>query len=130
MPAWLSSINFGSFSFRDLIGQDKWEAWTPVPVGMTEVGTATYYGRHRKVGAQRFFQITIVAGTTTASTAGTTYFPLPTASKGYAAMANAYDATALTPIDVCAIAISDSRCYTPTWVATGNVIKIAGWYEE
>jgi len=119
----------GTFTHRDARGRDVWESWTPVPVSMTEVGTATYYGRFRVVGAQCFFQITITAGTSTASTAGLTYFPLPLAAKGYAAMANAYNATGNTPLDVCAMAIANSRVYPPTWAATGDVIKIAGWFE-
>ena len=126
---WYSGLAKQTFSYKDLIGQDRWETWTPVDSGFVNVGTPTYYGRFREVGKQMFFQITIMAGTTTSSVAGTSYFGLPKQAVGLSGMTNAFDATALTPIDVCSIAVAASRVYTPAWAATGNVIKIAGWYE-
>jgi hypothetical protein len=77
-------------------------------------------------GRKLDWQIGIVAGTSTASTAGTTYFPLPVPAKGLAGVAVAYNDATNVAIGVCAINVTTSRVYLPTWGATGDAIKIAG----
>jgi hypothetical protein len=115
-----------SFAARNLQGIDRWESWTPVPVSMTEVGTATYTGRFRVVGRKLEWQIGIVAGTSTACTAGTTYFPLPINATGLAGVSVAYNDATNVAIGVCAVNVSTSRIYPPAWTATGDAIKLAG----
>jgi len=125
----LPNIDTTSSAYQNLIGQDSWRLWTPAPSGMTEVGTATYSGRMRFDGRKLDWQIGIVAGTSTASTAGTTYFPLPVPAKGLAGVAVAYNDATNVAIGVCAVNVSTSRVYPPAWTATGDAIKLAGSIE-
>lgn len=118
-----------SFAFANLIGQDQWKTWTPVATGMTEVGVATYSGRFHLVGAQCFFQVKIVAATSTASTQGTTFLSLPLSAKGFGGDGYAYNSTSLTLLGGCAFDIANNRFTPPTWAATGNEIVITGWFE-
>ena len=123
--------NKQGFAWRDLHGEDRWEAFTPTFTSLTVVGATSYFGRVRIVGRQAFFQIKFSAATSIASTAGTTYVALPITAKsqsltGIAIMANR---TSHLPIGSCEIDTDTSRCYIPTQLASGNVFTIAGWYE-
>lgn len=118
-----------SFAYRDLIGQDKWTAWTPLRTGWTDVGTPTVTGRFRVVGRQCFVQVKVVPGTTVATVAGTSYIALPIAATGLAGEGSMMNITTLVAVGVCAVDVTNSRVYVPAQLATGNTLTIAGQYE-
>ncbi|HEY6018924.1 MAG TPA: hypothetical protein VIY48_03245, partial [Candidatus Paceibacterota bacterium] len=121
-------INQASFSFQDLIGQDKWAAFTP-SFSLTVVGETTYSGRLKIIGRQCFFQVKFSAATSIASTAGTHYLTLPITAKSYSGTAVMTDDTTNIAIGVCHIDVSNSRCYLPTQAASGDTFTLAGWFE-
>lgn len=117
-----------SFAWRDLLGIDRWDSFT-VSASLTLVGDATYTGRYRFVGKQCFFQVTMVAATSIASTAGTHYVTLPVTAQGLTGSAVMTNDTTNIAVGTCHIDVATSRCYVPTLVATGNTLTICGWYE-
>lgn len=117
-----------AFAWRDLLGIDRWESFT-VSASLTVVGTPTYTGRYRIVGRQCFFQISAVASTSIASTAGTHYFALPIAAQGIGGAATMTDDTTNIAVGICHIDVATSRCYLPTQGASGDRFTVAGWYE-
>ena len=119
-----------SFSWRDLLGLDRWDSFTVV-ASLTVVGTPTYVGRYRFVGKKCEFQISAVASTSIASTAGTHYFQSPTAAKGISGQATMTNATTKIAVGNCHIdnSVSPARIYLPTQAASGNTFHVAGWYE-
>ena len=125
----LTTVNFGGFAYRDLTGTDRWESFDVTGV-LTLVGDPTYVGRYRLVGAQCFFQISAVAATSIATTAGTSYFDLPRAAAigigGVATMTN--DSTNVA-VGVCHIDVATNRCYLPSQVASGDLFHVCGWFE-
>lgn len=121
-------INRG-FADRDLRGVDRWEPFT-VTASLVIVGTPTYVGRYRYVGAQAFFQIQAVASTSIASTAGTHYFDLPRSAQGIGGQAAMTNDTTNISVGNCHIDVATSRCYTPALVASGDTFTICGWFEK
>lgn len=119
----------GGFAFRDLIGEDRWVAFTPVFGSLTVVGTTTYTGRLRVVGKSCFFQVQFSAATSIASTAGTDYLTLPMTAKGLAGVGTMTNDTTNIAVGACHIDVATSRCYLPTQAASGNVFTLAGWFE-
>lgn len=117
-----------NFAYRDLLDIDRWESFTVTAV-LTLVGAATYVGRYRIVGKQCFFQISAVAATSIASTAGTSYFDLPIAAKGISGMATMTNDTTNIAVGVCHIDVATSRCYLPAQAASANTFVVAGWFE-
>lgn len=125
----IPNLDVGSFAFRDLTGQDKWEAFTPVFGSLTVVGATSYTGRYRKVGRSVEFQVSFSAATSIASVAGTDYLTLPIASKGLAGIATMTNATTNVAVGVCHIDTTNSRCYLPAQVASGNTFTLCGSFE-
>lgn len=123
-----ATIDTKGFAYRDLLGLDRWDPFT-VAVSLTVVGTPTYVGRFRFVGKQCFFQVSLVASTSIASTAGTHYVSLPTSAKGLGGVATMTNDTTNIAVGVCHIDVTTSRCYVPTLVASGNTFIVCGWYE-
>lgn len=117
-----------SFSWRDLLGLDRWESFV-VSASLTVVGTPTYVGRYRIVGKQCFFQISAVASTSIATTAGTHYFALPMPAKGLAGVATMTNSTTKIAVGTCHIDVATSRAYLPAQVASGNTFLVGGWFE-
>lgn len=117
-----------SFAYKDLMAQDRWLAFT-VSASLTEVGTATYTGRHHVIGRQCFFQVSIVPGTSVASTAGTNYIGLPLTAKGIGGAAIMSNDTTNIAVGDCHIDVATNRCYLPSQAASGNTFTVAGWYE-
>ena len=117
-----------SFSWRDLLGIDRWESFT-VAVSLVVVGTPTYTGRYRIVGRQCFFQVTLVATTSIASTAGTHYVTLPITAGGLGGVATMTDGTTNIAVGVCHVDVATSRAYLPTLVASANTFNVCGSYE-
>lgn len=117
------------FSYRDILGQDRWETFTPSFTSLTVVGSPTYTGRFRVVGKWCQFQVTLVSSTSIASTAGTTYFTLPITSRGIAGHGVMTNATTNIAVGTCHIDVTNGRCYPPTQTASGNTFHICGGYE-
>ena len=122
-------IDMRSFAYKDIQGQDQWVSFTPTFTSLTVVGATTYTGRMRVVGKQCFFQVTLLAATSIASTAGTTYMALPITSKGIAGQATMANLTTAVAVGSAVIDATNSRCYLPSQSASGNTFSLAGWYE-
>jgi hypothetical protein len=122
-------LNNTGFSFRDMIGEDRWTPWTPVFGSLTVVGATSYTGRLRVVGKSLQFQVQFSAATSIASSAGTDYLTLPVAAKGLSGMAVMTNDTTNIAVGLCHIDVATSRCYLPTQVASGNVFNLCGQYE-
>jgi hypothetical protein len=124
-------IDQNSFSWRDIQGQDKWDAFTPVFGSLTVVGDTNYAGRMRRVGRSIQFQVRFSAATSIASVAGTDYFSLPVTanSLSYAGFATMTNDTTNVAVGVCHIDPATSRCYLPAQVASGNTFTLCGSYE-
>ena len=93
------------------------------------VGTPTYTGRYRIVGRQCFFQVTLVATTSIASTAGTHYVTLPITAGGLGGVATMTNDTTNIAVGVCHLDVATSRAYLPTQAASANTFIVAGWFE-
>ena len=121
-------IDTKSFSWRNLLSIDRWEAFT-VSASLTVVGTPTYVGRYRIIGAQCQFQATLVSTVSIATTAGTHYIALPIAAKGIAGIAVMTNDTTNVAVGVCHIDVTSSRCYAPAQAASGDTFTVCGSYE-
>lgn len=128
--SWWQRLALSSFAYRDIIGQDRWETtWTPTRTSWTDVGTPTVTARYRVVGRQGFVQISVVPGTTVATTAGTSYVNLPIPAAGISGLFAMTNRTTNVAVGLCSVDMTNSRVYVPTQGATGNTLEIAGWYE-
>ncbi len=123
------TIDTNSFTYKDLQAQDQWIAFTPVFGSITLVGAATYVGRLRLIGKMCQFQVTLVAATSIATTAGTDYMTLPRTAKGLTGLAVMTNDTTNIAVGLCHIDVTTSRCYMPTQVASGNTFNIYGSFE-
>lgn len=124
-----ASIAQESFSYRDILGLDRWNSFTPVFGSLTVVGATSYTGRYRIVGKQLQFQVTFSAATSIAAVAGTDYLTLPVAAKGVAGIATMTNDTTNVAVGVCHIDVTTSRCYLPAQAASGNTFTLSGSYE-
>lgn len=116
------------FSFRDIIGQDRWTAFTLIRGAWTDVGTPTVTAYWRDVGAQCFLQAKIVPATSVATTTNVSYIDLPRPAKGLAGEGSMQNLTTHATIGGCVVDTSNSRLYLPTWAASGNTILLwATW---
>lgn len=122
-------LNTRGFAYLDLLDRDVWVTFPPVFGSLTVVGDTTYTGRMRRVGRQLFFQVSFLAATSIASTAGTDYLTLPIVAKGLSGVATMTNDTTNIAVGTCHIDVTNSRCYLPTQVASGNTFTLAGWYE-
>lgn len=118
-----------SFSFTDLIGQDRWTQWTPIFGSLTVVGATAYVGRYRLQGKQCEFQVKFSAATSIASVAGTDYLNLPFTAMGLSGIAVMTNQTTNVAVGVCHIDVANSRCYLPAQVASGNTFNLCGSFE-
>lgn len=121
-------INLRGFSYRDLLSVDRWDDFT-VSASLTLVGALTALGRYRIVGAQAFFQVSLVAVTSIATTAGTHYVSLPITAKGIGGVATMTNDSTNIAVGVCHIDVTDSRCYLPAQAASANTFNVCGWFE-
>ena len=123
--------NQQGFAWRDLHGEDRWEAFTPVFGSLTVVGATSYSGRLRVVGKQCFFQVKFSAATSIASVAGTDYLTLPITAKSqsFAGIATMTNDTTNVAVGVCHIDVATSRCYLPSQLASANTFTLAGFFE-
>lgn len=121
-------IDQKGFSWRDLLDVDQWDSFT-VSVSLVVVGTPTYFGRYRIVGRQCQFQVSLISSTSIASTAGTHYITLPIQAKGIAGIATMTNNTTNVAVGICHVDVTDSRCYLPTQLASGDAFTVCGSYE-
>lgn len=121
-------IDFRSFAYRDLLSVDQWDTFT-VSASLTVVGTPTYTGRYRIVGRQVFFQVSLVASTSIATTAGTHYVTLPIGAAGIGGTATMSNDSTNIAVGVCHIDVSTGRCYLPAQAASGSTFNVCGWFE-
>ena len=117
------------FAYRDLLGQDRWNAFTPVFGSLTVVGATTYVGRYRITGKELQFQVSFKAATSIASVAGTDYLTLPVAANGLAGLCVMSNDTTNIAVGTCHVDVATSRCYLPTQVASGSTFLLCGAYE-
>ncbi len=122
-------IDHKSFTWKDIQGQDAWIPFTPTFTSLTLVGAPTYTGRFHVVGKQCFFQVTLLAATSIASTAGTTYMTLPVTARGIAGSATMSNLTTNVAVGVGVIDATNGRCYPPAQTASGNTFSLCGWFE-
>ena len=122
------TLDTQSFAYNDMLGQDRWFPFTP-SFSLTVVGTPTYVGRYRIIGSKMEFQVSAVATTSIASTAGTHYLTLPRMAKGIGGVATMTNNTTNIAVGVCHIDTATSRCYLPTQAASGDTFNIAGSFE-
>ena len=122
-------LNEAGFAHRDLIGQDRWESFTPVFGSLTVVGATTYSGRYRIVGKSVQFQVSFKAATSNASVAGTDYLTLPIAAKGLSGICVMTNDSTNVAVGLCHVDVTTSRCYLPAQIASGNTFLLFGVYE-
>lgn len=123
------TLNQRGFAFRDLLGIDRWEAFTPAFTSLTVVGATTYTGRFRVVGRLCQFQVTLLAATSIASTAGTTYMALPVTAAGIAGIGSMMNNTTNIAVGDGVIDATNSRFYLPTQGASSDTFALYGEYE-
>jgi len=123
------SVNEQGFSWRDLLGLDTWQTFTPVFGSLTVVGATSYSGRLRIVGRSLEFQVKFSAATSIASVAGTDYLNLPAPAKGLTGMGIMTNDTSNVAVGTCHIDVATSRCYLPAQLASGNTFNLYGKFE-
>lgn len=107
---------------QTLLSGDQGTAFVPDVSGLTVVGNPTIAGYYYNNQGFSDFYITIVPGTSTTSTAGTTYFTLPfdvVFDAPCFAITGTNGATG-------AINAATDRCYTPAWSALTTPVTING----
>ena len=124
-----ATLDQSAFAYRDILGQDKLTAWTPVFGSLTIVGAPNYTGRFRIVGRSLQFQVQFSAATSIASAAGTDYLTLPVAAAGLAGIATMTNDTSNVAVGTCHVNVKTSRCYLPAQEASANVFNLCGSYE-
>ena len=122
-------VNEQGFAWRDLLGLDTWQTFTPVFGSLTVVGATSYSGRFRIVGRSLEFQVKFSAATSIASVAGTDYLNLPIPAIGLTGIGVMTNDTTNVSVGVCVINSSLARCYLPSQSASGNTFTIFGSYE-
>ena len=120
-------IDKRSFSYRDVLGQGKWETWT-VSYSFATATSLTVSGRFLVVGNLCFFQVKST-GTSLATTAGTSYIDMPIAAKGYGGNGMMADDTTNISVGTGPVDVATNRFYPPTQGASGNDFVFTGFYE-
>jgi hypothetical protein len=123
-----ANIDQTSCAYNQLLGLDRFESFT-VSASITVVGTPTYVGRYRRNGSVCEFQISAVATTSVAMTAGTSYFNLPTGAKGIGGVATMVNTSTNVAVGACAIDVTNGRVYPPAQAASAATFAICGQYE-
>ena len=122
-------VNRQGFAWRDLLGLDTWQTFTPVFGSLTVVGATSYSGRFRIVGRSLEFQVKFSAATSIASVAGTDYLNLPIPAIGLTGIGVMTNDTSNVAVGLCHIDVATSRCYLPAQLASGNTFNLTASYE-
>ena len=123
------TLDQGSFSYRDLLGEDRWTDFTPVFGSLTVIGATSYSGRIRFVGKLCQIQVKFSAGTSIASVAGTDYLNLPVTAKGLTGIGVMSNDTTNIAVGTCHLDVATSRLYLPSQLASGNTFNLYAEYE-
>lgn len=122
---------FGTVSwllfFNQLWTGDTGTNWTPTFTSLTTVGTPTISGVYYRIGQICYFRVDIVPGTSTTSTAGTTFinnFPLTARGNGIVLAVTGNVGSGLGMINA-----SDNRIYPSAWSAITNPVTLIGMVE-
>lgn len=111
--------------FDQLYRGDRGVDWLPQFVGLTTVGAPTITGRYYRLSERiAYFSIHIVPGTSTTSTAGTTYisnFPLRFIQNGACNAVSGLLGSSAGMIDA-----NTNRIYPPGWNAVTVPLTIVG----
>ena len=124
---WFAGIKPFSFSYRDLIGQDRWETWV-VTYSFTTATSLTVTGRYRTHGRSCQFQVKST-GTSLATTAGASYIALPIPAAGLSGFGMMSNDTTNIVVGSGHLDVSGSKFYPPTQGASGNDFTFWGEYE-
>lgn len=105
-------------------------SWTPTFTGLTVVGAPTYLGSYEIIGNELFFQVSIVAATTTASAGGSSTYinNLPRLCIGTVPYGIASTVDTVSFVGLGPSLIVSTGCYLPSWVATGDKMMVSGRY--
>ena len=120
-------VEEASFSYHDLLGQDRWNSWA-VTYSFATATSLTVVGRFKVVGRQCFWQVQS-SGTSLATTAGTSYIALPIPAKGYSGIVNMYNATTNINVGTSGVDVTNSRAHLPSQIASANTFAFWGTYE-
>lgn len=114
--------------FNKLFQGDSGTIWTPAFTNLTAVGTPTITGKTYKINDYiAYFGITIVPGTNTSSTAGTTYvnnFPLDITGDGACFALSGFLGSNAGVCDT-----ASNRIYVPSWTTVTVPLTIVGIVE-
>lgn len=116
-----------SFAWRDILGQDKWEPWTP-SYSFATATSLTVVGRYRVVGRQCFCQVQS-SGTSIVTTGGASYIAFPIAGKGYGGVGSMSNVTGKTQVGSGHVDVANSRYYPPSQSASADTFTFSWWYE-
>lgn len=112
--------------FNDLFEGDSGADWTPTFTSLGATGTPTITGRYYRINQRTcFFVVTIVPGTDTTSTAGTTHinnFPLSFVQNGVCLAGTGTGAIQA----IGGINAGDNGIYTPAWSAVATTLTVVG----
>lgn len=98
--------------------------WVVSATNLTVVGTPTYTGTYKQIGKTIYFTIRVQSTTSTAATAGSTWFSLPTSATGFGCAAAANDNTS---VGYGVGHIVNAQVFVPTWSANSDVV-VSGFY--
>ncbi len=114
--------------FNQLFEGDTGINWTPTFTDLTTVGTPTITGRVYRLSRRIcFFRVTITPGTSTTSTAGTTYinnFPLTFANDGICFAVSGGNGS-----NSGHVVASNNRIFVPAWTAVTVPLTVVGMAE-
>ncbi len=115
-----TSINFGGSTLDTYTASGS---WTPSPTSLTVVGSPTYTGKYTRIGNLVFCYLQVHSATSTAATAGTTYFTgLPFAPAFDSTCSAFNEGTAIGVSSPGGVYASNSRVYVPTWGAAADIV--------
>jgi hypothetical protein len=126
VPTGTSNVNFAGAvtSAGEAVPTETDSTWVPTVTNLTVIGTPTYTAKYRQIGNVVFFSIRIQATTSSASTANSTSFTLPTTP---ASPSTCQAVNASTLSYGVGLVYTDGKCYTPTWAAN-NDVTLSGFY--
>lgn len=109
--------------FTSLFTGDTGTAWIPLPTNLTAVGTPTITGAYYRSGQFIDFWITIIPGTSTTASAGSTYFDLPFDVLTDGAC---FAVSGLLGSNAGMVDAITNRAYVPTWSAVTVSLTVSG----
>jgi len=120
-------FNNSSASTNSTLNDYEVGTWTPSPVGLTVVGTATYTGKYTKIGNQVTCWLNIDSTTSTAATGGTTSigglpFSASPVSNSSIGGGTVISSNGVNQVGSGYIYTANNRFYVSGWTATANIV--------